>query len=101
MLLAFVLEPLAITDACGPITINNALSLFFGVRALRPAGIRICPATRLAGIGLAEFIRFGAIGRRGLSGACHDQRAEQTSGEQQGFHGNSSSAGSQKVSNFF
>jgi hypothetical protein len=57
VLLTCVLERRAIRLTRGAIAINNALLLLLGVRALRPAGIRICLATRQADFGLTELVR--------------------------------------------
>ncbi|MGA9216950.1 MAG: hypothetical protein WBZ54_17305 [Methylocella sp.] len=53
VLVTGALELSAIRIALRFTAINYALFLFLGIRALRPAGIRIRPATRMAGIGLA------------------------------------------------
>jgi hypothetical protein len=55
-LLAGVLEFIAIRIARGFIAFDNALGLLLGIRAETPARIRIRPAIRMAGIGLAKFI---------------------------------------------
>jgi len=61
VLLTGVLERGAIRLALGLIAIDNALLLLLGVRALRPAGIRIRLATRLAGFSLTELVRARAV----------------------------------------
>jgi hypothetical protein len=52
VLLTCVLKRIAIRLTSGLIAIDNALILLLGIGALLSAGIRIRPATLLAGIGL-------------------------------------------------
>lgn len=56
MLLATILEFVAVRLALSLAAIDNALLHFFGIGALCSARIRIRPAIRMAGIGLAKFI---------------------------------------------
>jgi hypothetical protein len=53
VLVTVALELFATRLALALIAINYALFLFLGIRALRPTGICIRPAIRLAGIALA------------------------------------------------
>jgi hypothetical protein len=80
-LLAKILELFAILLAGGSIAIDNALLLLLGIGALRSASIRVRLATRLADLGLTEFVspRAGMIGR---GGASSDERSRHAKGEQ-------------------
>ena len=84
MLLAGVLEPIAIRHAFGLIAFEDALRLLLGIGALPPAGVGIRPATRPARIGLTEpeFPRAREIGRRRRSRARGEEHAEHQSCEQ-------------------
>ncbi|MGA7384559.1 MAG: hypothetical protein WBW81_07685 [Methylocella sp.] len=89
MLITGALELIAISIALRFTTINDALFLFFGIRALRSTGICIRPAIRLAVIGEPQLVVSGAgeTGRRGWSAACHHERTENAGGQQKSFHG--------------
>jgi len=85
MLLAGFLIPFAIARAFGPAASDNALLLLFRVGTLRPAGIGIGLAARLATIGLGQFsLRTRCQHHR--AGIGNDEHCPEE-GKPQHFHG--------------